>query len=105
MMAQVCMVPATTSLTPVSCTVAGCSELVVVPSPSCPNSLAPQQNADPLPCTAHVCSLPAVTAVISIKLGTSCGTGMVIALLDTPVCQFELAPQQATRPEEVTAQV
>jgi hypothetical protein len=48
----------------------GVAEDTVVPLPSCPELLPPQQYTFPLPSSAHACDAPAATLVTLVRLVT-----------------------------------
>jgi hypothetical protein len=54
-------------------TTTGVDEPVVVPFPSCPDSLAPQHLAVPLPKTAHECAAPVVMPTAFVNPLTTTG--------------------------------
>src|SRR5215471_9803566 len=85
-------------------TIAGTGRLRIVPSPSCPAVLAPQQRIAPLWRIAQVCCAPVATATGSVNVGTRTGRGCDAppALPSWPVL---LAPQQKSPEARVAAQV
>jgi hypothetical protein len=87
-----------TADTPVSpLTVTGEVRLLVVPSPSCPKALAPQDRTVPSPSTARPWSRPQPTAVTPRRFRT--GTGLVRRVrVPSPSWPRLLRPQDLTVP-------
>ena len=90
------------SMSPV--TVTGVVALVVVPSPSCPAALLPQQATVLLLRVAHVWSLPAVMVVTLVSPVTVTGV-VALVVVPSPSCPEALLPQQATLPSSNRAHV
>ena len=85
-------------------TVTGVVELVVVPSPSCPKSLPPQQRAVPSASSAHVCIHPAVMATAPVRPDTTTGVVELVAV-PSPSCPESLPPQHLAVPSASSPQV
>ena len=82
----------------------GLAEVVVVPLPSWPESLAPQQNTRPSFKRAQLCCAPAVISTAPASPETAAGRARS-TVLPSPSCPASLAPQQATVPSLFRAQV
>src|SRR3989442_6966540 len=75
-------------------TTSGVLRSVVVPSPSCPNELAPQHATPPLTPTAHVWKPPALTAWSAPKaVDTWTGVALLV-VVPLPSWPWKSLPQQ-----------
>ena len=83
---------------------AGSSRVVVLPSPSWPAKLLPQQVTPPPARTTQEWSAPAPTAVAPETAATSTGRAGV-AVVASPSCPLPFHPQHFTAPAVVVAQV
>ena len=73
----------------------GALRLVVVPSPSCPWLLRPQQYASLAVVMAQVCSPPALILLKRMPLGNVDAMGILLfTCVPFPSCPEELSPQQ-----------
>src|SRR3954447_25083435 len=77
-----------------------------VPSPSCPESFAPQHQTRPEPINAQVWLAPLVTAVaLLVSPGTNAGLARDGCAATLPSWPRSFAPQHSTSPAFVSAQV
>jgi hypothetical protein len=74
-------------------TTVGTDLLVVVPSPSCPRSLAPQQNADPALVTPQVWFAPASILANFSPPDTATGSELLV-VVPSPIWPRSLFPKQ-----------
>src|SRR5438034_128735 len=85
-------------------TAVGTSRAVVVPSPSRPRPLKPQQYAVAVGVTPQVCAVPALRTANVRPPTTGVGTSRVV-VVPSPTCPLPLKPQQYAAPVGVTPQV
>src|SRR5690348_8811919 len=85
----------------------GTAESRVVPLPSWPSGLLPQQYARPSRRRAQVWDFPWVTSIARALAGrrTATGTTEYIAVVAPPSVWLELSPQQKTLPPASTTQL
>ena len=94
--------------TPLTCT--GLNRTVVLPSPTAPSSLYPQQTTPPEACNAHIVTPPLLTAEIPDSVPvpptpvTDTGLRRVV-VVPSPSSPWLFEPQHRTAPETSTAQV
>ena len=77
---------------------------VVVPSPSCPRLLSPQQLTEPSRPTAQVWPTPAETATAAVRPTTLTGA-LAKSIVPSPSWPWLLLPQQVTEPPTSRAQM
>jgi hypothetical protein len=98
-------VPAEMAVTPVRpVTATGVDELVVVPLPSSPWALYPQQSTVPFESSAQAEYSPAEMAVTLVGPRTATGVDELI-VVPLPSSPYSLSPQQSTVPFESSPQV
>src|SRR5688500_8830950 len=73
----------------------------MVPSPTCPNALAPQHRTAPPDTTAQVWSMPAATAVTPEMFSAATGVGPADGFA-VPICPDVPNPQHHTCPPRLT---
>ena len=109
--AQVCASPAATPTTDVSAvplasaTVTGTEAASVVPTPSWPFTFQPQQRTMPAASSAHVWSLPALSAVTPLASPTTATLVLMVVFVPLPSCPEAFVPQHRTAPEAESAHV
>src|SRR5512133_2083298 len=107
MSAQVWLPPAAIAATPRASreTLAGNRRSPLLPSPSCPEPLSPQQRTPPARLRAQVWFRPAATATAP-RASSERAVGRVrVFVVPSPSCPATFRPQHLTAPRRVSAQV